>query len=475
MAFPDIDPEEGSWTQVVPKCPCTCPLPLLRFGFSTRIRVFDPDTGQPTEFTPWSEYTYSEYGGPWIGAFFTAENSDPSNGGSETQVRAQVEVQGNGVAALVRYRQIFGAESESTPPETVFSFGGLQSIDIADGFEGTASVDFVFVPCAVGQFSFMAGGPGGASLDAGMGLQRQAVYLRKKGFRQYQNDSGAIVIYRKEQVTDGGSPGCPLNVPPLPPREYSGNQEFQPIEPTIDNQYTLDPAGLYTNSLSADLQEDKHATTPYLLPNNSTNFGKVTYPTDNRKLMVAPFRCGTASEEKTLALELVEEYPTEELVDAVDSSLHAQLTNDVFPTLPDQRIVHRQWLCPEGVHYERVRTTQYSGSIGGFDTVLGGRGQVVILSSISYVAKRSLLTGNISESTITTNFGLQANDDYLVANGRVATGLPDPIPPLPSPWEDPINDNTEILITKVTCKPNQLLCILVPVSEDPAIGALGFD
>lgn len=475
MSFPsqpflEKDPAAGgTFANSVDACVCACPAPTLRFGFSSRTRVYNADTGHAGPFSEWSDYTFGAIG-EWLGSEFPASNSNPDDGGSETQVRVQIEV-GSGRAAVIRYRQIF-AEDIGTPAETLLSFGELQTLEIPAGFIG-GTTDFSFVPCEIGQTSFMVGGPGGGSLDAGFIPERQVAFLRKKGFRQYVGDSPDVVIFRKENVLSGGSPGC--EELDLDPRVYSGSQEFEPVAPVPENGYLADPAGLYVNGLSPDLKEDHHATTPYLLPNESTNFGDVTYPTDNRKLMVETFQCGGSSEEKTLSLELLDEYTTEDMVAAVDIALNTQLDNETNISPADSRIVHRQWLCPQNVHYERVRTTKFSCGVGGVDTVLGGPNQIVVLTSTAHVFKRSLTSGSVSESMLSTSTIVQADDTPIAITGRAPVPPDEPNSPLDSPWEDTVNDASEILITQVTCKPNQLLCNLVPIAEDPAILALGFD
>lgn len=472
--FPSADPMQGSWTMEMAKCVCLCNAPNLRFGFSQRTRVYDSGTGHSTEFSSWSDY---EFGGvnQWIGNLYQELNTDPDNGGQETQVRMQIEIDRNGRAGVLRLRQIFAEDVGDTDPQTVLSFGELQTITIA-ATTGIIVHDLAFVPCNIGQMSVMVGPPGGGSLHAGFSAQRQAGYLKKKGFLRYKNQT-EIAIYRAETVIAGGSPGCPADE--LEPRNYSGLQEFQAILPTSENGYLADTSGIYVNSLSPDLVEDNYASKPYLSPLDANTFGVSVYPSENEKQTSEKYMCSGNEETKFLNLALSSLYATEVLIDSVDNAIDLQLANgsNGGQDPEDPRVVHRHWKPLDGVHYERLRTTQFAGGIGGFDSMLGSKGEVITLTSICHFTKRGLgAGGGAAESTLTTSLALQASDDDLVGLAGRMAGIPtDSSPPLASPWEGDEYDNSDVILTKVTCKPNQLLCIYVPFVEDPAVLDLGYD
>jgi len=472
--FLQTDPNiGGTFEAVADACANACPNSvLIRIGFSTRIRVFDGTGAGP--FSEWSDYTFGT-SGEWLGGAYTAFNSDPAQGGAEQQVRVKIEIDNTkGGPCVLRYRQIFEENTDTTPSYTVSTFGEVQTIEIP-ATEPTFTTDFYFLPCSVGQQSSMVGGPGGGGVDLGFGFERQAAYLRKKGFRQYTKDSPAVVIYRRESVISGGSLGC---TPTIPPKIYNGTQSFDEVPPTPANQYVGDPAGEYNDNLSNDLRKDHYASTPYLEINKSLTFGEITFPGDtgNTRLMTEKFICRGDPKEKTLYTELVNVYETDTLKSAVEDALGLQLVNGVSGHVPKNTIVHRQWLCKQEVHYERVRTTKYAGNTGPFNTVLGGPGQTVVLTTITEYTKRKLVTGDVVGGfSLSNNTLIQADDANIIFGGRPSTEPDEPFPPLESPWENSENDDTEVVITSVKCKPNQLLCISIPTVEDPAVAALGYD
>jgi len=467
--FPDVDPDQGQWqTEMAEKCVCLCPPPNLRFGFSIRTRVFDPGTGHAGDFSDWTEYSFGEIN-EWLGKFFPESNTDPDAGGSETQTRMRIEISRNGRAGLLRYRQIFGTEVNGppgSPPQTIWEYGELQTIEIPDGSTETVSYDFDYVPCNIGQVSIVVGAPGGGGLDVGFLAERQAAFLRKKGFLRYK-DQTEIHVYRRETVVAGEFPGCPATH--IPARDYSGTQEFSGVDPVPANNYLADPAGSFSTTLSADLVEDDYASKPYLFPLVGEEFGQVTYPSVIEKNQTLRYRCAGHPAVKFLNLALSSEYTTDAMVSAVDNALELQLTNNFNVSLPDPRLVHRQWQPADGVHYERVRTTKYAGGVGFFDSVLGD--QIVNVLSTSYYVVRGLEGGDQAEHTLTTVTSIaQVTPD---PDGG-STGEESAVMAL-SPWEGSQYDNTDVTISKVTCKPNQFLCIFTPFVEDPAMLALGYD
>lgn len=455
----------GVWDISTANC-CGCPNPPLSIGFSSRTRVgTDP-------FGDWTDYDFGA--GEYVSGLYPESNTDPSNGGAETQTRARFIVNGNGVAGVVRFRQLFSEDVGSPTPQTIITPGETQVINVpADN--STITTDFAYVPCSIGQTSVLVGGPGGG-VGGSFSAIRQTASLTKKGFRQYVSDSPAIKIYRQEVAT-GSDPGCPLNLPVArAPKSYSGSQIFDAVAATPANNYLADPAGSYVNSLSSDLLAAHYATVPYLQSGESVEFGVISNPDNVTRKMQEIYQCrGPVA--KILQLALVNEYPTAAMVTAVNDALASQISNNAPLAPVDIRIVHRQWLSPMEVHYDRVQTSEIVAAPGPFNQVLGGPGQIVILNAVAHLAIRPLDPGSpVAETTKAFAVKIQASDDNLVATaGRPAVDPTDPITPTPFPWEAEEFNNTEVLITKVTVKPNSMLSVFQPVIEDPSVIDIGVD
>lgn len=465
----------GRWAiRMAELCQCVCPPPAIRVGYSQRINVGDG-------FSDWEAYVYDTVG---TGVAF---NTDISLGGEEVQVRARIEITGNGREGVVRYRQVTSHdEGSGFDLNTVYAVGVVQNILIPPTSD-VLIVDYEFVACAVGETAIIVGAP--ARLSGSIGGFRQKAFLKKRGFHQYTSNSPAAVqVYRKETVSGASDPGCALPPPKgRVSRTYSGLQEYNPVAGSAINDWIDDPAGVYNSTLSSNLVDDKHASTPFEKPDQTVDFGVVTYPSPTVKEMIENFDC-SGPVAKLLQLTLTNLYATSDLTGAVDAALDAQAAlgysfnlseSDVLPVS-----VHRQFLSVGEVRYERVRTTQISAGVALGDTgVFIGAGGDFLVTLTCEVVRQTLSPGGgpAAVSTMTFHAKLIGNTGIgpTGAGGRPAHG-PDPalgeevIPPLDNPWEATDFDDSQVYIRNLKIKPHSMISGPIFV-EDTSVIDEGYD
>lgn len=451
----------GTWEMTIPPCDCSCPSPSVRVGYSERV-----DVG--SGFTDWSDYDYSNV--------LTQANTDPANGGTEIQVRVRFEVTNpNGLPGVIRWRQVDSFSGGGIPPETVYNVGATQ-VWIIPTVAGISTQDYEFTRSAIGFSASLIGAPARANLTI-IG-QTQSASLSKKGFTRYLPDGLTVHIYKGEAVTAGGDPGCPANS--RPPRVYSGAQSYTPGTASEATDWITDPAGIFTDTRSPNLIEDKAASTPFGQVNKTVEFGIVSYSGVTVKTMSEQYACGPNPQAKTLSLDLSAPYSTDDLTGAVDAALDTQegLGANVFAV--NGTCVHRQFLASDETFYSRVRTTSIR-AIATPQECLATRGDAIDLHVSCIVLARSLtLPATVSRTPKTFTARLYA-DGYLTGPFGRGSHQPDPttgetdVPPEVNPWEDPAFDGMEILLIAIKVKPHVLMVTEVPFAELTSVLAEGVD
>lgn len=451
----------GTWPETSDKCPCECPLAPVEVGYSERV-----DVG--SGFGDWSDYDFTN--------ILVASNSDPSMGGAETQVRVKIRITCNGVAAVVRFRQVNSFEDDFG--KTVFTVGTLQVIAV--DLSGVQEVLFDFVPCAIGESAVLVGAPGRANVS--LQGKTQIASLKRVGFLAYVSEAGIPKIYKQEEVVFGGDPGC---IPDSrPPRDYSGSQVFSTTAAEAPF-WIADPAGLYTSTLSDDLIEDNYASKPFGTVAEPDTFGAVTLR-ETEKDMIENFRCSGVALEKILNLGLSISYLSSEMVLAVDDALSTLegLDGTIPVEVGDQVAMHRYFLSPGETVYNRIHTTSIRAAALGID---GGEIFSVFANPDGPVNVTVTCTFDVrpfdgtdpAETTETFTARLYGINNLADFFGRPAltpedAGFPD-VPPLVNPWGGLGTQQTEVIVKNVKAKPHSLICHKLLFSEPESVIAEGVD
>lgn len=467
-----MDLTPGEWTkETEEKCECKCPAPTVRVGYSQRTRAIPSEgegAGGDDDFSPWSDYDFTNR----IAAF----NGGP--GSFETQVRVQIEIQGNKRKGVVRYRQITSSQI-GDPPQTQYLVGETSVITIPET-EELIVIGYVFVPCTEGQSAVLVGAP--ARALGGLSAASQHSVCTKHGFTEYWgNSEAAVAIYRQEAVNSGGDPGCPTSGRPL--KTYSGIQHFKPTTASADNGWLADPGGEYETTLSADLVAAKYASTPFGQPNVTVDFGSQSYPSKTVKNEIENFDCGGVKS-KTLSLLLTDFYKTSELVRAVTDALDTQQGLGFGFTVEEGSTVHRDRLTPGETTYDKIRTTQLAAFVfgvvagepgsGGPDSVFADQGNAIDITVSCDVTTR-FFSGSQSADRRVFKARIYALDAATGPDGRSANGDGIPIPPTLNPFESDGFANAEVVFTNIVIKPHALLSHLALFVEPTSVIDEGVD